>query len=970
MPRAPLFFSSVLVALCFTGYGCSDSSAGPDPDPVHTPSADLTILKSVADDGSPAVGESVVYTLRVSNAGPDAATVVAVRDSLPEALSFLSASNGGTESGGVVSWPTLPTLSSGSEVSFTVTGTLAAMGSVTNTGWVSSPTSDPAIANNRSQIQVDAVAAADLSVTISTADDGTPAVTDTLTYSLLVANAGPNSALDVVITDTLPDGVVFSSASASGTEAGGVVSWDTIQSLSAGADTILSISVTILSGGTLMNTGTVAAPTWDPVPENNAHHSDVLAATVSVSPDRGPPGTVIRIGELSLTGVDSGDLRVFLGGEEAPLRHDDLGQLYTAIPLFLDAVGESSPPGDPVDLVITESDREILKEAGVVTVLPLIQAPGEAHEVLETVERISSSLQTIMAGFGLEVGEEERYFAAMFAALDSLIHGSEGSLASTWGQLQGSDTQMRILDGLLKGMAASEHLTEFETNLEAIAAQAPALEGEGRTLVPGMAEEPPSWAPPSPVAIEVSDQLLALKMQFYVVLVDFGEQVIGNTGQTFSQWVGTLAGVAGIARAIPQVEITMVILAYIDLVVNKVIVGLLPSTLDALDLQLQANNLSLHQKTNATIYVHASNTPPGISLQYIIGNILTLLGASGGSQWVTDLTDALVRTATFYLTTMRGIIATYAAEHPELNMDPDLLSVVPDISWKAKATTPAFLDLKTFSPNIVEPLSAELNWQARDQVGVGRIYVMPSSSNDARILPGYYGGAFGNEVVASQVRSVVVGSNMELEVSGPSFLDPGEQGQVSIRAGYREQGGINWTSGINIAIQVDGGAVTPLTGLTDSNGYFTTTVEATDADADVIRVMIVAQGANQTYAGQTLEIDVGWRPPVVRVRASNVDDRAYIHVNGTLAVEARWGRGPGGILIGHQPGDSGWIDVSGLVHRDENQFLFRVWNNSVCCYAKGTFEVEVDGAVVITRVFEKVDATGGWKYSETVILTL
>ena len=67
--------------------------------------------------------------------------------------------------------------------------------------------------------------------------------------------------LDVVVTDTLPAGVTFESASGSGTESGGVVTWGAIPTLAVGADTTLTVFVTIDQPGTLTNTGAVVSPT-------------------------------------------------------------------------------------------------------------------------------------------------------------------------------------------------------------------------------------------------------------------------------------------------------------------------------------------------------------------------------------------------------------------------------------------------------------------------------------------------------------------------------------------------------------------------------------------------------------------------------------------------------------------------------------------------------------------------------------
>jgi uncharacterized repeat protein (TIGR01451 family) len=93
-------------------------------------SADLSLTKTV-DDPTPTVGDTVAFTLTLSNAGPDAATGVTVTDLLPAGLSFVSAtpSQGtyaeatGIWSVGTVTSTTAPTLVIRARVA--TTGTLA-----------------------------------------------------------------------------------------------------------------------------------------------------------------------------------------------------------------------------------------------------------------------------------------------------------------------------------------------------------------------------------------------------------------------------------------------------------------------------------------------------------------------------------------------------------------------------------------------------------------------------------------------------------------------------------------------------------------------------------------------------------------------------------------------------------------------------------------------------------------------------
>ncbi len=144
------------------------------------------------------------YTLTVSNAGPSTAANIVVRDTLPTGTSFVSASFGGTESGGVVTWTAIPTLAVGANAVRTVTVRMDATGTLTNKAVVSSSTSDPSLANNIDTAVTTAAASADLSIQKTATDDGTPVVGEQITYTLTVSNAGPSAATGIVVTDTLP----------------------------------------------------------------------------------------------------------------------------------------------------------------------------------------------------------------------------------------------------------------------------------------------------------------------------------------------------------------------------------------------------------------------------------------------------------------------------------------------------------------------------------------------------------------------------------------------------------------------------------------------------------------------------------------------------------------------------------------------------------------------------------------------
>jgi uncharacterized repeat protein (TIGR01451 family) len=111
---------------------------------------------------------------------------------------------------------------------------------------------------------------ADLEIEKSSSEDPVAADSD-LTYAIVVTNHWPDTSTSAVLTDVLPTGVAFSSASSGCNEAGGTVSCD-IGALSPSASTTVSILVAVCATttGILTNTAGVSATEFDHVDANNA----------------------------------------------------------------------------------------------------------------------------------------------------------------------------------------------------------------------------------------------------------------------------------------------------------------------------------------------------------------------------------------------------------------------------------------------------------------------------------------------------------------------------------------------------------------------------------------------------------------------------------------------------------------------------------------------------------------------------
>jgi uncharacterized repeat protein (TIGR01451 family) len=173
-------------------------------------SADLQISKTV-DNPNPRIGTPVVYTIKVTNRGPSAASGVVVNEAQPAGLLFNSA----TVSQGNYSVPTwtVGTLANGASATLIINATYNGPGQITNTATVSSATPDPDPTSNTASQSVPAQVA-DLSLNKSV-DNASPAFGGEVVFTLTLANAGPSNATNVSVRDALPVGLTFVGATAS-----------------------------------------------------------------------------------------------------------------------------------------------------------------------------------------------------------------------------------------------------------------------------------------------------------------------------------------------------------------------------------------------------------------------------------------------------------------------------------------------------------------------------------------------------------------------------------------------------------------------------------------------------------------------------------------------------------------------------------------------------------------------------------
>jgi uncharacterized repeat protein (TIGR01451 family) len=249
-------------------------------------SAQIVIAKRVTPP-SAAPGATIVYRIVVTNAGPSAAQAVTVNDVLPAAIEnpLVSSSQGGCTSFACE----LGDIAPGAAATILVVGQLAdsASGQIENTATVTSATALATGSVTESTASLTAGALADLVLLKQAPATARPG--DTLVYTLTLRNLGPSAAADVLLIDTLPVSVTFSSASATCTHLNGVVSC-VVGSLNADTTRVYTVAATVdagvYPGASLENAAEASSTTTDPNPLNNSADADtsiIGAANVTIA---------------------------------------------------------------------------------------------------------------------------------------------------------------------------------------------------------------------------------------------------------------------------------------------------------------------------------------------------------------------------------------------------------------------------------------------------------------------------------------------------------------------------------------------------------------------------------------------------------------------------------------------------------------------------------------------------------------
>jgi len=311
-------------------------------DGVHVKGvADLRLTKA-AGATEVVAGTDLTYTLTARNLGPSKAVNAVIEDVLPAGVTLKSVSAaGGSCNPGQPGNPVAPTTCTFDGLAVDAEGVMTVVvtvnpdtqGTLLNNGRVSADSLDNNNANDLASASVAVISKADLAVTKTDSPDPVIAGKD-LTYDIRVSNAGPSTARNLVMEDTLPSGVTFAGYTVSGGTGtcsmlgSNPLSCD-LGSLSPGQSVrvvvVVHVNADVPHGTVLTNTAVASSSATDEDPGNNTatanplvNASSDLAITKDAALDISNPAPRI-IYTVVVTNKGSSDAQSVSIKDELPL---------------------------------------------------------------------------------------------------------------------------------------------------------------------------------------------------------------------------------------------------------------------------------------------------------------------------------------------------------------------------------------------------------------------------------------------------------------------------------------------------------------------------------------------------------------------------------------------------------------------------------------------------------------------------
>jgi uncharacterized repeat protein (TIGR01451 family) len=246
--------------------------------------SDLEVTKTV-DTATPNEGESVVFTVTVTNIGGNDATNIAVTDLLPAGVTYVSDTPVQGSYDNLTGVWTVGNLANGAGATLTISAIVDAGAGGTTITNIAAVTAvdqgDPGPSNNSASVDL-VPGLADLGVS-KTVNNPTPNERSTITYTVAVTNNGPTDATNVMLIDLLPVGVSYISSTRSQGLYDNTTGLWAMGDLAVGAGATLTITATVdtgAGGATIINIADgLSADQTDPNPANNQDSVNVTVQT-------------------------------------------------------------------------------------------------------------------------------------------------------------------------------------------------------------------------------------------------------------------------------------------------------------------------------------------------------------------------------------------------------------------------------------------------------------------------------------------------------------------------------------------------------------------------------------------------------------------------------------------------------------------------------------------------------------------
>lgn len=288
-----------------------------------TENPDLSIVKT-ASPGSIVKEGQTAFSITATNNGPGTATGVTITDTLESDVWWVSHTGPCTKSGPTITCD-IGTLAPGQSATVTITVTIKACGTATNTARVEGDQTDPNPGNNSSTASVDAICGGDgPDLEVVKVGPATPMEAGShVIYTVTVTNLGPDDAHDVELTDTVdhvswrlwsPPVPSQGSCTPVDADTGDVITC-MLGTIRANDSVTITFDIKARLCEPMTNTATVSGAEADPNPANNsATVHTTIEGKCDVDPDMSIHTTApwdSRVGETYIY-----RLRIHQGGPE------------------------------------------------------------------------------------------------------------------------------------------------------------------------------------------------------------------------------------------------------------------------------------------------------------------------------------------------------------------------------------------------------------------------------------------------------------------------------------------------------------------------------------------------------------------------------------------------------------------------------------------------------------------------------